>query len=99
MYSRKVRGIKDTTYNVFERIGGAEAMTPPFLPKVFSNDLYVHRWSGGIRAWMFRADGWRELREGDVHPMFSDRRFFVRQSEPPRWLKQGTYSRKWRKRP
>jgi len=93
VYARKVRGIKDTTYNVFESIGEAEAVTPPLLPKQIPNDLYVHRWSGGVQAWMFRGDGWNELREGDTHPVFSDRHFFVRRSEPPRWLKMATYSR------
>ncbi|KAI9450850.1 hypothetical protein BJY52DRAFT_1300766 [Lactarius psammicola] len=86
---------KDATYNVFESIGEAETVTPPFLPKylVIPYDLYIHRWSGGVQAWIFSADGWSELRAGDAHPVFSDRRFFIRRSEPPRWLKMNTYSR------
>jgi len=95
VYAQKVRGTKDAIYNVFESIGEAEAVTPPFLPKylVVPYDLYIHRWSGGVQAWIFSADGWCELRAGDAHPVFSDRRFFIRRSEPPRWLKMNTYSR------
>lgn len=86
MYTRKVRGIKGATYNVFESIGEAGTVMPPLLPKplVVTNDLYKHRSSSGVQAWIFRADGWSELREGGVHPVFSDRRFFIRRSETPR---------------
>ncbi|KAH9057180.1 hypothetical protein EDB87DRAFT_1686583 [Lactarius vividus] len=44
VYSQKVRGTKDAMYNVFESIGNAEAVTPPFLPKylVVPLDLYIH---------------------------------------------------------
>lgn len=95
VYAQKVRGIKDAKYNVFESIGEAEATMPPFLPKylVIPHDLYIHRWSGGVHTWIFSADGWSELRVGDAHPVFSDRRFFVCRSEPPRWLKMSTYSK------
>lgn len=63
------------------------------VPSQVPFDLYIHQWSGGVQAWIFSADGWSELRAGDAHPVFSDRRFFVRRSEPPRWLKMNTYSR------
>jgi hypothetical protein len=95
VYAQKVRGTKDATFNVFESVGEAEIVTPPFLPKylVVPMDLYIHRWSGGVQVWLFGAEGWNELRVGDAHPVFSDRRFFIRRSEPPRWLKRSTYSK------
>jgi hypothetical protein len=95
VYAQKVRGTKDATYNVFESVGEAEIVTPPFLPEylVVLLDLYIHRWSGGVQVWLFSADGWSELRAGDTHPVLSDRRFFVRRSEPPRWVKTTTYTR------
>lgn len=95
VYAQKVRGTKDATYNVFESVGEVEVVMPPSLPKylVIPLDLYIHRWSGGVQVWLLSADGWNELRAGDAHPVFSDRRFFIRRSEPPRWLKMTTYSR------
>lgn len=95
VYAQKVRGTKDATFNVFESIGEAEVVTPPFLPKylVAPMDLYIHRWSGGVQVWLFGAEGWNVLRVGDAHPVFSDRRFFIRRSESPRWLKMSTHSR------
>ena len=94
VYAQKVRGTKDATYNVFESIGEAEVATPPLLKYlVIPLDLYIHRWRGGVQVWMFGADGWSILRAGDAHPILSDRRFFIRRSEPPRWVKMTTYSR------
>ncbi|KAN0136716.1 hypothetical protein V8E53_005486 [Lactarius tabidus] len=51
VYAQKVRATKDATYNVFESVGEAEVVTPPFLPKylVIPLDLYIHRWSGGVQ--------------------------------------------------
>ncbi|KAH9027568.1 hypothetical protein EDB84DRAFT_1439830 [Lactarius hengduanensis] len=76
---------KDAMHNAFESIGDAESQVP--------FDLYyppAERRGTGVdiqHRRMERAEG------GDAHPVFSDRRVFLRRSEPPRWLKLNTYSR------